>query len=683
LSPARLALTALSLAACVERDFERPPPPKAAPVVAAAGPTLAVYMVGGNLEDSSFVRGSWQPDEGHYLPAGQPGRGGAGSDDLRELVAGWRALGAVDGQRRVSLWVGFGGARKTGWRGIRYADGACLASDAADDLFGNARCYAVTDEKADLSTPEPLAAFLQFVKARLGRGPNVLVLWGQGGAHEGIFYDTVHQELPFMRLPRLRLALARADVRFEVLAMDASMMASLEALEVVYPYAGLVVAAPERMPGHGFDYRALVGALAAPSPAPAPLGLARGIAAAFMGGQSRGKTITVVDTTRLPEVIARLDQLVAAAKPAPSPPEGAPEAVGFVRFAHARLVSAFLSAPGAGRERLSDTTEAVDLSAAAARAGELPPPLGPAASALGRALEAAVVEWRRDPGTPWPVTLTILAPTADKLWRASYEEGELLSRPWRAFVAQQVARQRADVRPPVVKTTRGRVEISDDGGLARVEILRTESTGPGRWRAWHTQPVSPGGDRRTVAAAVPAWDGRALWLCSGTCATRVAIPTCEEPPLDNSHRLLSASVLVRDAARKTDGEDATLFVEVAGDSIVDHWVTPLEIDTEARVLFSREQYRLQEGLSVAFYALARTDAPVPPHPQPGPFFDLVAPPRWQLAPLGRPVTALVVAVDLNHNVSYARTGPPAAASSRSTRPMSGRPGGQERSGGGE
>jgi hypothetical protein len=619
--------------------------------VVAGGPTLAVYMPGGNLEDSTFVRGSWQPDEGTFLPPGQPSRYGAASDDLRELVEGFRAL--PPGAARPALWVAFGGARKALWRGIRYADAACLIADAADEVFGNADCYAFRDDKANLVAPGTLAAFLAFVKARQRpAGPNVLVLWGQGGAHEGLLYDTNTQEIPFLPLPKLGQAFQQAGAHFDVLGMDTGMMANLEALAVLRPFATLAVASPERAPGHGWDYRALVRKLAAPA---TPLEVARDIADRFIEGQSltldaagrhevshretRGKGIVVVDTGKLGAVVERLDAFVVAARPA-----------------WARLMTAFTLVPGVGRERKTGTTEAVDLALVARRTQELVPSLAAPAQALGQAIAAALLYQRRDPGQPSPGQLTIFTPVADKLWRAGYDEAAPLAPAWRAFVAAQVARDGRDQQAPVIRRRRT-IEVTDDQRLLRVEVLRTEALGAGSWRAW--QSSAPGklttsSDGRAMSLEVPAWDGRVLWLCEGAGAgeRRVAVPFHDEGRReDGKPTLLSAAVLVRDRARKTDGEDATLFLEREGDTIVDAWIAPVEVDTEGRVLFSREQYRLGAGLSLAFYALEKTDPALPPRWRASDFFDLTGGPRWKWGPPGRRLDTLILASDLAHNLA--------------------------------
>jgi len=660
-----------------------PPPPAPAAPTPAAGPTLVLYMPGGHIEDSTMVRGSWSPDEGKFLQSGLPGHWGAASDDLRELAQGLAAPGV---RPRVSLWVAFGGARKIGWRGIRYADGACLSADAADGHFGNAGCYAFADEAADLSQAETLERFLRFVKTRLGPAPNVLVLWGQGGAHEGLLYDTVHQEIPFMRLPQLRQALDRAGARFEVLGMDMPLMANLEAVEVVRPLARLVVASPDRAPGHGWDYRGLLRKLA--QPGADATGVARAAADAFMDGeslilddsrtqkplshrQSRGKSIAVIDTAKIPAVIARLDGLV-----------------GGDRRAWPRLTTAFFWAPPVGRERRSDTTQGVDLAGAARAARALIPSLAGKADALVRAIDEAVPYSRRDPQVLGNARLTIFDPISDKLWRAGYDQAQLISAAWRTYLEHQVARPRADEKAPVIKPGRGLMAVSDDRRLAQLIVLRTESKGAGLWRAVQSgDPVMLGateeGHSQTVK--VPAWDDRVLWLCNDACDTRIAVPTHLEGTLASGHRLLSAPALVRDTARKTDGEDATLFVELDGDAVVDHWIAPIELDTEDRALFSREQYQLRAGLSVAFHAMERDDPQLPATFRRGAFLDLTRPPRWQVGPLGQPVQTLLVAEDPNHNrtyqvVSASRTAPAAGKGGRSSRAKSGPGRGTKRAG---
>jgi hypothetical protein len=674
----------LLLAALGCKSKPAAPAAPAAPV-AAAGPTLVLYMPGGHLEDSTMVRGSWSPDEGTVLKSGLPGHWGAASDDLRELAQG---LASPEVRGRVSVWVAFGGAVKTGWRGIRYADAACLGADAANGHFGDAGCYAFADPAADLSKPETLARFLEFVKARLNStGPNVLVLWGQGGAHEGVLYDTVHQEIPFMRLPELRQALQRAGARFDVLGLDTPMMASLEAVEVTRPFTRLVVASPDRAPGHGWDYRGLLRKLA--EKGADATGVARAAADGFMDGdsltlddsgarkdlshrQSRGKSVSVIDTAKIPAVIARLDGLV-----------------GGDRRAWPRLTTAFLWAPPAGRERRSDTTQAVDLGGAARAAKGLIPSLAGKAEALIRAIDEAVPYSRRDPQVIGAPRLTIFSPASDKLWRAGYDRAELVSPAWRTYLEHQMARPRADTKAPVIKAGRGLFQISDDRRLAQLTVLRTESKGSGLWRAVQSgEPTmltaTEEGHSQTVK--VPAWDDRVLWLCNGTCEHQLAVPTHPEGTLASGHRLLSAPALVRDAARKTDGEDATLFVELDGDTVVDHWLAPTELDTENRVLFSREQYLLRAGLSIAFFALERDDPQIAPGFKRGDFLDLTSAPRWQIGPLGRSVETLLAAEDPNHNqawqpVSASRTGPKGGPGGRSSTAASGPGRGKKRASG--
>ena len=637
-----LVLASLTLA-CGSRPARAPAD---AGTAAARTPTLVVYMPGGNIEDSTLLRGSWAPDEGKALPAGQPSRWGAGSDDLRELAEGLGATGD-----RLALWVAFGGARKASWKGVRYADGPCLIADAADEVFGNAPCAAFHDEQADLSQPETLARFLEFVKPRLGPGPNVLVLWGQGGAHEGMLYDTAHQEMPFMHLPQLKEALGKAGAHFDVLGMDAALMASLEVADLVRPWAKWMVASPGRVPGHGWDYRALVRKLA--EPGAEAQAIARAAADGFMEGesltldaqgkrqpvahkQSRAKAVSVIDTGKIELVTRRLDELVGADK-----------------RAWPRLLTAFFWAPPAARERRTETTEAVDLAGAARVTKALVTNLAGRAEALVRAVDQAVPYSRHDPQVAWDTKLTVFSPATDRLWRLGYQQAGLLSPAWRDFLARELGRQ--DKKGPAVNNRRGIFEIIDDRRLSQVFLVEAEATGEGHWRAAQSSEPTmltalEEGHNQTVR--VPPWDGRVLWLCNGDCAGAVSVPTHPEVTLSSGHRILSAPAKLRDPAKKTDGEDATLFVELARDEVVDAWLCPFEVDTESRVLFSREQYPLQEGMSIAFYALERDDTEQAPHFKLGAFFDLAHPPRWRWAPLGRPVTPLLAAVDPGHNATY-------------------------------
>ncbi len=77
---------------------------------------FAVYMIGSNLEDDLLApRGT--PDE---VTTGTISTLGAGSDDLREIVASLKAMTPTE-RANTEVIVGFGGARKQGWKGIKYA----------------------------------------------------------------------------------------------------------------------------------------------------------------------------------------------------------------------------------------------------------------------------------------------------------------------------------------------------------------------------------------------------------------------------------------------------------------------------------------------------------------------------------------------------------------------------------
>ena len=87
---------------------------------------LALYMVGSNLEDDVKPRNG-TPDE---TESGAISTIGASSFDLRELLEAWQGLDAA-ARSRLDVVVAFGGARKQGWQGVKYADMSCLLADGA------------------------------------------------------------------------------------------------------------------------------------------------------------------------------------------------------------------------------------------------------------------------------------------------------------------------------------------------------------------------------------------------------------------------------------------------------------------------------------------------------------------------------------------------------------------------
>ncbi|MCX6689149.1 MAG: clostripain-related cysteine peptidase, partial [Methanoregula sp.] len=94
---------------------------------------VIMYLVGSNLES----------------------QGGTGTDDIVEIINGY---GNTD-PKNLDVIVAFGGANKTGWKGMKIATMDDLKRDGQDGKFGNGN-YLYSDPSADMGSGQSFSKFL-------------------------------------------------------------------------------------------------------------------------------------------------------------------------------------------------------------------------------------------------------------------------------------------------------------------------------------------------------------------------------------------------------------------------------------------------------------------------------------------------------------------------------------------
>jgi hypothetical protein len=359
--------------------------------------------------------------------------------------------------------------------------------------------------------------------------------------------------------------------------------------------------------------------------------------------RSRAMAVATIDLGRVGDVVARLDGLLQAS---PSP---------------AQLLGAFATAGAQGWDHRVGAVVSVELADVAETLARVPALHG-SAVALREAIGRAVVDLRQDlPAAS--AGLTIFPPFSTG--RATiYQQAALLSPRWRAFVQQIAGLANADEAPPVVRQrpATDAVDVTDETAILAVDEWRTRRTGPGETfvvvGAAPARLLAGTLGQRQVAARPGPWDGRGWWLCDGPCAGaahRVAVPTFTERAVSPDHVVYSASVNLREVGADGNGEDGVLFFETDHDAVIDHWIAATEQDTNDNVLFTRDQYRLRPGLTVAFYQ--REVDPAGPHRHVmTDEMTLHQAVGWQRAPLGAPGTLSrrLAAYDLAAHVGVSR-----------------------------
>jgi len=238
---------------------------------------LAIYMVGSDLESES----------------------GAGTTDLLDLISGFSAR-----PDDCLVVVGYGGANKEGWRGMRIASIAELEQDAADEIIGNEDCFLEEYPDANMGDPSTLAGFLAYVNGIEGYEQRFLILWDHGSGYEGFGQDEVHDDM--LTLAEMKSAFAQGGKRYDFIGFDACLMSMVEVAVVIEPYTGLLVASEETEPGSGWEYTTLARELSErPGISPATFGKA--VVDSYMVDPDGEKTLALLDLGKTGELLAALD----------------------------------------------------------------------------------------------------------------------------------------------------------------------------------------------------------------------------------------------------------------------------------------------------------------------------------------------------------------------------------------
>jgi|GEM_PF-965827 len=253
--------------------------------------TLLVYMTGSDLEE----------------------RFGYASMDMTEMLRGYAKLGEKQ-RGALKVVVAFGGARKTGWRGVRYADMACLADDAEDGVFGNAACYGYENTDADMGDAGTLEDFLRYNANRLAESErNYLVFWNHGSAYKGVCFDS-NKNGDSLTVGELDRALEAGKTSFDMIGMDACLMGNIEVVRGIYRHADYYLASEESEPGHGWDYEEVLQIFGDHSTGDME-GLGKRLVDSYLDSpkhrKTENKTLAFMKMSRAQDLLGRFDSLCA------------------------------------------------------------------------------------------------------------------------------------------------------------------------------------------------------------------------------------------------------------------------------------------------------------------------------------------------------------------------------------
>ena len=167
---------------------------------------------------------------------------------------------------KVNLVVETGGAKT--WHSLEADDrgntlGVEIAADRLQryafdvefvpDKYGNVPLFHLVEEQPlqSMGSPETLSDFIRWSAANYPAKKYGLLLWDHGGgSRTGLFVDELFDN-DILYLHELGDALEAGGAYFELLAIDACLMCSLETAQNVAPYAKYMVASEEVVAGYG------------------------------------------------------------------------------------------------------------------------------------------------------------------------------------------------------------------------------------------------------------------------------------------------------------------------------------------------------------------------------------------------------------------------------------------------
>ena len=265
---------------------------KPAEIDGAGRKLLAIYMVGGDLEEN-------------YL---------SGSIDLQELVLGYDALADSD---EVEVLVAFGGARKDGWRGMKIANISQLTLDYLDSEFGNEtgpNVYLYQADGAHMGDESSLKLFLDYLRDGY---PNFdqrfLTFWDHGNSYIGFGNDT-NFNADALLMDEIERAFQRSQPgTFDLIGFDACLMATVEVAKVIEPYAKYMIASEALEPEHGWLWSAVIQLYAQEgSITEAGKQMVDNFVQDVHDSESTGKTLSLLDLSRYDDLVAALSPVLSA-----------------------------------------------------------------------------------------------------------------------------------------------------------------------------------------------------------------------------------------------------------------------------------------------------------------------------------------------------------------------------------
>lgn len=404
------------------------------PVLGSPANTLAIYMVGSDLES------------GHN----------SATNDIAEIING--SSGRTD---NLEIIVGYGGAKKAGWEGMTIANLSDLVADMKDGIIGNEEYYREKYPDTNMGDTEGLETFLGYVSEHVGDSRQILVFWDHGGSYYGVCFDENHDMDP-LTLRELKTAIRSSDQRYALIGMDACLMGSLEVARTVSGRADYLLISEEIEPGHGWDYQPVVKALES-SPTIPVESLAKILIDDYITNpkhEPMKKTLSLLDLSRLDVVISALSDFSS-------------NLTGYIPNETGGSISEAVSdSQRFGYIPDSDVEITIDLLALAENIGEDLGDVSVQAERLQQAIKSFVVYSRQDGSRPGSYGVSIFSPRkVNSVLLDNIPSEVFLTDSWDLFLKSYIAYISSDIENPVItKSEDGRYHVIDTSGSPETKV---------------------------------------------------------------------------------------------------------------------------------------------------------------------------------------------------------------------
>lgn len=427
---------------------------------------VGVYVIGSSLEDD----------------------GQAGTSDLDEMVKGFSQL-SNDELKNLNWFVAFGGAKVTGWKGVKYATIECLIQDSKNNVYGDDDCYSYEDETANMASVQAYTKFLNTVKTNSdGYKTSYLINWDHGGDYIGYGQDSNYPN-SILSLTDMKAALASTGMKYSVIGFDACLMAGIEVGEALQNSADYLLASEETEPGFGWYYTDVVKVIAKGDPNNVEQ-TGKELVDSYMDEKSHqdaiGKTLSLVNLNNFTQLIEAFNALVEP---------------NIDTTNHSRFVNAFINAEPYG-SLLGDTTAySVDLQDMLnfIKSDDLTNAENTIITNLTNAITSYVVYSREDGYRPGSYGVSLYDANNYGFWSSdAYGRTVSASDAWYKYLKGYFDQAVADNTPPTIEGIKACEEnsvqgacvvVTDNVGVREVFVASTYDLGNGKYQVYNADEI--------------------------------------------------------------------------------------------------------------------------------------------------------------------------------------------------